>query len=110
REIVERAVAEEWNPALVDLYGHAGAEDVRARIERAEGWLPGHPGDARLLLALGRLCVRGELWGKAQNYLEASLSFEPGREKHLALAHLFDKLGKGAEANRHFRMAAESAT
>ncbi len=110
REIIEKALAQEWNPALVDLYGHAGAEDVRARIERAEGWLPGHPGDARLLLALGRLCVRGELWGKAQNYLEASLSFEPGREKHLALAHLFDKLGKGAEANRHFRMAAESAT
>lgn len=109
REIIEKALAQEWNPALVDLYGLAPAEDVRVRIEKAERWLLDHPGDARLLLALGRLCVRGELWGKAQNYLEASLSFEPGREKHLELARLFERLGKPADAGRHFRMAAESA-
>ena len=108
REIIEKALAQDWNPALVDLYAAAPTEDVRARIEKAERWLPEHPGDARLLLALGRLCVRGELWGKAQNYLEASLSFEPGCEKHLALAHLFERLGNAADANRHFRMAAES--
>jgi HemY protein len=109
REIIEKALAQDWNPALVDLYGLAPAEDVRVRIEKAERWLLDHPGDARLLLALGRLCVRGELWGKAQNYLEASLSFEPGREKHLELARLFERLGKPADAGRHFRMAAESA-
>jgi HemY protein len=108
REIIEKALAQEWNPALVDLYGVAPAEDVRVRIEKAERWLLDHPGDARLLLALGRLCVRGELWGKAQNYLEASLSFEPGREKHLELARLFERLGKPADAGRHFRMAAEA--
>ena len=108
REIVEKSLALEWSPALVDLYGVAPVGDVRARIEKAERWLSDHPGDARLLLALGRLCVRGELWGKAQNYLEASLSLEPGRDKHLALAYLFDKLGKADEANRHFRMAAEA--
>ena len=108
REIIEKAQAQEWNPALVDLYGLAPAEDVRVRIEKAERWLLDHPGDARLLLALGRLCVRGELWGKAQNYLEASLSFEPGREKHLELARLFERLGKPADAGRHFRLAAET--
>ena len=109
REILEKALAKDWNPGLVDLYGNATADDLRARIERAERWLPEHPGDARLLLALGRLCVRAELWGKAENYLEASLSFEPGRETHLALARLFEQLGKTAEANRHFRKAAETA-
>jgi HemY protein len=107
REILEKALAQEWSPALVDLYGLAPAEDVRMRIERSERWLPDHPGDARLLLALGRLCVRGELWGKAQNYLEASLSFEPARETHLALARLFEQLGRPADAHRHFRQAAE---
>lgn len=109
REIIEKALAQEWSPGLVDLYGIAPAEDVRVRIEKAERWLAEHPGDARLLLALGQLCLRGELWGKAQNYLEASLSFEPGREKHLALARLFERLGKPADASRHFRMAAEAS-
>jgi HemY protein len=110
REIIEKALAQEWSPGLVDLYGIAPAEDVRARIEKAERWLADHPGDARLLLALGQLCLRGELWGKAQNYLEASLSFEPGREKHLALARLYERLGQPAESARHFRMAAEAAS
>lgn len=108
REIVERALAQEWTPALVDLYGTTAGDDVRARIEKAERWLQAHPGDARLLLALGRLCLRAELWGKAQNYLEASLSFDPGREAHLALARLFERLDKREDANRHFRVAAES--
>ena len=93
---------------MVELYGIAPAEAVRARLAPAERWLAGHPGDAPLPLALGRLCVTGELWGKAQNYLEASLSFEPGRNKHLALARLFEKLGKPAEASRHFRLAAQA--
>ncbi len=108
REIIEKALAQEWNPVLVDLYGNSAGDDVRVRIEKAERWLPEHPGDARLLLALGRLCVRTELWGKAQNYLDASLSFDPGRETHLALAHLFERLEKTPDANRHFRMAAEA--
>lgn len=108
RDILEKALAHEWSPGLVDLYGSGPAEEVRVRIEKAERWLAGHPGDAPLLLALGRLCVTGELWGKAQNYLEASLSFESGRDKHLALARLFEKLGKPAEASRHFRMAAQA--
>ena len=108
REIIERALAQEWSAALVDLYGSTAGDDVRARIERAERWLPEHPGDARLLLALGRLCLRAELWGKAQNYLDASLSFEPSRESHLALARLFERLEKPQDANRHFRLAAEA--
>ena len=108
REIIERALAQEWVPALVDLYGATAGDDVRARIEKAERWLPEHPGDARLLLTLGRLCVRAELWGKAQNYLEASVSFEPGRESYLALARLYDRLERPQEAGRHYRLAAES--
>ena len=109
REMLEKALGQEWSAPLVDLYGSTAAADVRLRIEKAERWLLDHPGDPRLLLALGRLCVRGELWGKAQNYLEASLSFEPRRETHLALARLFERHGKAADANRQFRLAAEAA-
>jgi HemY protein len=107
REIVEKALAGEWNAALVDIYGSTPGDDVRARIERAERWLRERPADARLLLALGSLCVHAELWGKAQNYLEASLAFEAGRDAHLALARLFERLGKEADAGRHYRLAAQ---
>ena len=107
REIIEKALAKEWDPGLVELYGKASAQESVARIERAEGWLPEHSDDARLLHALGRLCVGAELWGKAQNYLETSLAFEASRTAHLDLARLFERLGKTADAARHFRLAAE---
>ena len=48
-----------------------------------------------------------ELWGKAQSYLEASLSVDPQVGAHLALAHLFETLERRDEAQRHYRAAAE---
>jgi HemY protein len=107
REIIEKALAREWDASLVELYGEAPAAEAVARIERAERWLLEHADDARLLHALGRLCVGAELWGKAQNYLETSLSFETSRAVHLDLARLFERLGKSTDAARHFRLAAE---
>jgi HemY protein len=62
-----------------------------------------------LLLTLGRLCMRQELWGKAQSYIEASLALQPTQEGHMALAALMERLGKPQEAGRHFRRSAELA-
>ena len=61
----------------------------------------------RMLFALGQLCRRTELWGKAQSYLEASLGLKPEVDTHLALAHLFDTLERRDDAQRHYRAAAE---
>jgi HemY protein len=114
RELIERSLGAEWNGALVLLYGdlrkleNAKAQDeARARIERAERWLREHPEDPQLLAALGTLCITAELWGKAQNYLEASLSFGPSRDAHLELARLAEREGRAAEAQNHFRRAGE---
>jgi len=114
REALEKALAAEWVPALVEQYGElpplegaARGAEAGLRIERAERWLLEHAEDAQLLAALGRLCAQAELWGKAQSYLEASLSFAESRATHLELARLLDRLGRGAEAQRHYRRAAE---
>ena len=115
RSILEQALAEEWTPQLVRLYGElprgvdaaSRAEEARQRIERAEGWLNERNRDSDLLSALGRLCAEAELWGKARNFLEAALSFEESRTVHLELARLSEKMGDAPEAQRHFRRAAE---
>jgi len=105
--IIEDALEREWDGALVSLYGECIDEDALDRLERAEKWLGEHPGDADLLLALGRLCAQRQLWGKAQSYLEASLAARPSQAAHLALARLFDRIGRTEDANRHFRESAE---
>lgn len=96
-----------WQPDLVALYGRLAGGEQTARIAKAEAWLRRHPDDALLLMALGRMCQRQRLWGKAQSYLEASLSVMVTQEAHLELAHLFDQLGRGEEANKHYRASAQ---
>lgn len=115
RDITENALAAEWVPQLVSLYGELPAgvneetriSEARARIERAEHWLLERNRDAQLLATLGRLCAQAELWGKARSFLEASLSFEESRPARVELARLAERLGQAEEAQRHFRKAAE---
>lgn len=108
-EIIAAALEAEWNEDLILLYGDCLGDDVLAQIERAEKWLKSRPHERALLLTLGRLCLQQELWGKAQSYLEASLSEQPSRSAHVALAQLFDRIGKPEDANRHYR-ASTAAT
>ncbi|MBM3347249.1 MAG: heme biosynthesis protein HemY, partial [Betaproteobacteria bacterium] len=106
--IIEDVLAHHWSPNLVLLYGECIDEDALQRIERCEAWLKKRPRDWLLLLTLARLCAQRELWGKAQSYLEASLSVQPTRAAHVALAALFDSIGRADNANRHFRAAADA--
>ncbi|HXS51622.1 MAG TPA: heme biosynthesis HemY N-terminal domain-containing protein [Usitatibacter sp.] len=109
RAIVEQALEREWNPSLVALYGEAAGPDALPQIERAERWLRVHARDPALLLALGKLCMKQGLWGKAQSYIEASLALEPTHDGHMTLAALMEQLGKPQEAVQHFRRSAELA-
>lgn len=104
--VLDAANNGEWQPDLAAIYGRLTNSEQTARIAKAEGWLRRHPDDARLLKALGRMCIRQRLWGKAQSYLEASLSVAPSQQGHLELARLFDQLQRTEEANKHYRASA----
>jgi HemY protein len=105
--IIEQSLEREWNPTLVALYGEAAGTDALPQIERAERWLRQNARDPALLLALGKLCMRQGLWGKAQSYIEASLALEPTHDGHMTLAALMEQIGKPQEAVQHFRRSAE---
>ncbi len=105
RKIIEDSLHKHWDTGLVGLYDQCADKDALKQIERAEAWLKEHPRDPYLLLALGRLCTRQELWGKAQSYVEASLSVESTRAAHLTLAQLLEKMNKMDEACKHYRQS-----
>ena len=109
RKQVERLLDERWDSALARQYAccAVGEGDVRACLQKAEGWLVQHARDADLLFALGQLCISAQLWGKAQSYLEASIQHGASVEAYLALAHLLENLERKDEAQRHYRAAAE---
>jgi HemY protein len=104
-----------WDSSLVALYGLGRAGDPAARLARAESWLPAHPDDGQLLLALGRLALAGCQWDKAQSYLESALALSEDSEQseqseqgdiHLELATLFEQTQHADEAMKHYRAAA----
>ena len=100
---IRRVLAVEWNSELAGAYGELEPRDVSAAIRHAEGWLSEHPQDRPLLLALGRLCHKAKLWGKARSYLEAALGLRESRQGWLALAELLEELDEkeaSAEACR----------
>jgi HemY protein len=106
-QLIEDFLDEQWDSSLAEAYGECEGGDVLARIAHAERWLTNHPRDAKLLLTLGRLCRRKQLWGKAQSYFEASIAIEASRDAHMELGGLLDSLSKPTEADRHYRIAAK---
>lgn len=107
-QIIEQFVSKEWNAELILLYADCLGFHVNRQIECAEVWLKSYPNNAQLLLTLGKLCTYCELWGKAQNYLEASLSIESSDTAHFALAQLNEKLGKHELAMSYYNKGLES--
>ncbi len=108
---IERALAAQWDSDLIELYGSLALGDDMRRLSLAEQWLGRHKDDAGLQLALGRLCLRNELWGKAREYLQASIACRPTAAAHGELSRLLENLGESAAAKHHLdqyrKLAAE---
>jgi HemY protein len=100
-EILARSLDRQWDPALVAAFADCRPADPSRQLETAERWLTQHSDDATLLCALGRLCERTQLWGKAQTYYEASLALDDHWRAHVLLANMLARLGRDDEANAH---------
>lgn len=105
RKMLSDSLNSQWDSELVMLYGDCQTGDLVAQIEQAEKWLKLHDRDAGLLLALGKLCMHQKLWGKAQSYLDASVSLKPDRAAYEALGSLSELLEKPDEAARYYQRA-----
>ena len=100
---LRRRLDQQWSAELASAYGEIAPRDIPAAIRQAEGWLAEHPGDAALVLALGRLCRKAKLWGKARSYLETSLGLSESRQGWLELAEMLDELEEKEAADDAYR-------
>jgi len=108
-ELLARSLEREWDSELVALYAQSRPADGAPQLEQAERWLAKHPQDATLLYALGVLCERAQLWGKAQTYFEASLAIENSWRTRVALGELFARLNRDFDANAQLAAALKLA-
>jgi len=107
--ILVRSLEREWNSDLVALYAQCSPADGAPQLEQAERWLSQHRDDATLLYALGVLCERAQLWGKAQTYFEASLAVADTWRTRVALGELFARLNRDSDANAQLAAALKLA-
>ncbi len=97
-----RALNQDWDSELARLFAFVRGDHPSRQLAQAEGWLSEHRDDAQLLLCLGRLSSRNELWGKAREYLEASYRLRHTPEVCAELGRLLGALGESAVSARYF--------
>ncbi|GJM12866.1 MAG: hypothetical protein DHS20C12_12690 [Pseudohongiella sp.] len=100
-KIIENALNKKWSDELVRLYGELDLGAAHRQLLIAESWIQDRPGNAVLLIALGRLAMRNELWGKAREYFDTSIEVAPQAEAHGELARLLLCLGEERLAAEH---------
>ena len=105
QKFIEQILKRLWLEELVLEYAHLPLADLQQSLSKAEAWQDISQDSAALQLTLGRLCRRLELWGKAQDYLQASITLQESKEAHAEMARLQHKMGHVDVAIEHYRLA-----
>lgn len=107
-QLIIGSLEQKWDNRLVEAYGLFNASDPAEQLKRTEKWLDDYAKNEDLLLALGRICVRARLWGKAQSYLEASIGVKPMAASCLVLAELLGgQLKQNDKASKYYKQGLE---
>jgi len=94
-----------WDDQLVNFYGRIKGKDPQRQFLFAKDWLQDRPGNATLLLTLGRLALASQQWQEARDYFTASLRFKKEAETCGELARLLNALGETEKAAEYYQQA-----
>jgi len=108
--ILRTAIKTHWDDSLVHLYGLIYSDNPYGELSAAEKWYKQHQDNPTLLLTLGRLSSRSELWGKARSYLETSVENGGGAEAYHALAQVLEHIDEPELAAATYRKGLEIAS
>lgn len=106
--LLEKAVKKHWNDRLVYQYGRLTLGPAFERLKVAERWHKEKTDQQKnpvLLLTLGRLACRSQLWGLGQSYLKESLKIQAEVETFHALAQCYEAEGKESQAALTYKEA-----
>ncbi len=102
--LLRNYLSHQWDPEMAYLYSELQTDEPKRQLESAETWLHNQPRNALLVMILGKLCMKCELWGKAKSYFETSIAIKPIAEAYLKLAQLLEeKMEEHDEAQEIFQ-------
>ena len=106
--LLRQALEQDWDDALVELYGLVRAEPAADQLETAENWLTAYADNARLLLTLGRLALYNKQDAKARVYFEKCITLRGPVEAYRELGTLLERLGETDKALACYRRGLET--
>ena len=104
-ELLGKSLKKNWNAELVNNFGLAPADDINKQITTAEHWLEKHPGEPELLLCLGRLCLKGKFYPRAEHVLESCIAASPIPAAYMTLGQVLEAQDKPEEALAAYKNA-----
>ena len=106
-KLIENSLHKDWSDELLQVWSELDL-DTHSKIKTAEKWLKKSPDNALLLRILGELCLKNQLWGKAQEYLNKSLDIDADKQTFKLMARYFDLVGEPDNALEAYRHAETS--
>ncbi len=106
--LIRNTLKREWSDELVEIYGLLKTKDPCVQLKHAESWLTDHPTETPLMLCMGRLAIKSQLWGMARSYLELAVRNGDSHEAILELGWLFESLGATNTAIHTYKSGLES--
>lgn len=96
--LLGRQLKSAWNDNLVGMFGYVNSTQPQQQLLLLEGYLRDRPHNPVLLLTLGRLSLRNQLWGKGREYFEHALRASQSplltAEINAELGRLLENLGE----------------
>lgn len=102
-DLIRKTLKNHWQPELVNIYGTLPFTNLNRQLVIVGAWLKMYGQRPELLLTLGKLCVRVQLWGKAKDYFEKCLAQGQNAEASLEYGKLLEQLGETEEALHQYR-------
>jgi len=97
-ELIRQVLKTTYSPQLVTIYGTLSFNHLNRQLVIAGAWLKMYGQQPELLLLLGKLCVRLQLWGKAKDYFTKCLKLGPNVNATLEYGKLLEQLNEPAHA------------
>ncbi|MTI15306.1 heme biosynthesis HemY N-terminal domain-containing protein [Sansalvadorimonas verongulae] len=107
---IRRQLPALYSVSLIHIYGRIVCTDPSRQLLAAEKLLAERPNDPELLLALGRICSKNQLWGKSREYLETSLKLRHSVDTYNELGILLAQLGEHELSSGYFQKGLTLAT
>lgn len=91
-DLVRKVMKHHFEPDLVHIYSELPHANLNKLLVVVGSWLQQYGQKPELLMALGKLCMKAKLWGKAKDYFEKCLAQGPNTEASLAYGKLLEQL------------------